>query len=377
VVKRRGEFGGEHLRVLVTGHDGYIGVVLVSLLRESGHEVVGLDSGLFRDCTFGPEAIQVPSMSKDIRDVVASELEGFDAVLHLAGISNDPLGDLNPECTLEINHRASVRLAEKAKEAGVPRFIFSSSCSTYGAAGDDLLDEQAEFNPVTSYGVSKVRVEQDVARLADDNFSPIFLRNATAYGVSCRLRADLVLNNLVGWAFTTGRVLIKSDGTPWRPIVHIEDISRAFVAALEAPRQAVHGEAFNVGITEENYRVRELAEIVRETVPNCRVEYAEGAGPDKRCYRVDCSKVRKILPGFKPQWNARRGAEQLYRAYREIGLTLEDLEGAKYMRIQRVRLLQESGCLDSMLRWVHQSSAEKDNEARLSNVQANCSMSIV
>jgi nucleoside-diphosphate-sugar epimerase len=309
--------------------------------------------------------------------VNVSDLEGFDAVLHLAGISNDPLGDLNPECTLEINHRASVRLAETAKQAGVLRFIFSSSCSTYGAAGDDLLDEQAEFNPVTSYGVSKVLVEQDVARLADANFSPTFLRNATAYGVSSRLRADLVLNNLVGWASTTGRVLIKSDGTPWRPIVHIEDISRAFVAALEAPREAVHGEAFNVGITEENYRVRELAEIVRETVPNCRVEYAEGAGPDKRCYRVDCSKIRKMLPGFRPQWNARRGAEQLYRAYSEIGLTLEDLEGAKYMRIQRVRCLQEAGRLDSMLRWVQQPLAQKDNEGHLSNVPVNCSMSIV
>jgi len=365
------------LRVLVTGHEGYIGVVLVSLLREAGHDVVGFDSCLFKDCTFGSDPLPVPLIRKDVRDAATSDLEGFDAVLHLAGISNDPLGDLNPECTLEINHRASVRLAELAKQAGVSRFIFSSSCSTYGAAGDDLLDEEADFNPVTSYGVSKVRVEQDVARLADANFSPTFLRNATAYGVSCRLRADLVLNNLVGWAVATGRVLIKSDGTPWRPIVHIEDISRAFVAALEASRKVVHGQAFNVGITEENYRVRELAEIVRETVPNCRIEYAEGAGPDKRCYRVDCRKIAKVLPAFKPQWNARRGAEQLYQAYRELRLTLDDLEGAKYMRIQRVRRLQEAGRLDSMLRWVDQAAAEKDNEDRISNVSVNCSMSPV
>jgi nucleoside-diphosphate-sugar epimerase len=329
----------------------------VPMLEQAGHEVVGLDSGLFEDCTFGPEPPSVPLVSKDVREVTASDLEGFEAVLHLAGISNDPLGDLNPQCTLEINHRASVRLAQLAKQAGVSRFVFSSSCSTYGAAGDDLLHEGAAFHPVTAYGRSKVLVEEDVGQLADSSFSPTFLRNATAYGVSCRLRADLVLNNLVGWAFTTGQVLIKSDGTPWRPIVHIEDISRAFLAVLEAPRALVHNQAFNVGITEENYRVRELAAIVQETVPGCRVHYAEGAGPDKRCYRVDCSKISRTLPAFRPQWNARRGVEQLYQAYRTVGLTLEDLEGAKYMRIQRVRQLQQAGRLDSMLYWVNGAAA--------------------
>jgi nucleoside-diphosphate-sugar epimerase len=347
------------VRVLVTGHQGYIGVVLVPMLQAAGHEVAGLDAGFFEECTFGPEPAVIPQLRKDLREVTESDLEGYGAVLHLAGISNDPLGDLNPECTFEINYRASVRLAQLSKQAGVKRFVFSSSCSTYGAAGDDFLDEQAAFNPVTPYGISKVRVEQEVAPLADATFSPTFLRNATAYGVSCRLRADLVLNNLVGWAFTTGRVFLKSDGSAWRPIVHIEDIARAFCAVLEAPRDTVHNQAFNVGITEENYRVRELAEIVRETVPNCTIEYAEGAGADKRCYRVDCTKIANTLPAYKPQWNARRGALELYDAYRRYGLSHADLEGPRYMRVALIRSLQQTGRLDQMLRWASEEQQEE------------------
>lgn len=339
------------MRVLLTGHKGYIGTVMAPTLAAAGHDVVGLDSDLYEQCTFGEAPQEFPSLRKDLRDVEITDLKGLDAVIHLAGLSNDPLGNLNPDLTYEINHRASVKLAELAKRAGVKRFLFSSSCSTYGAAGDKILNEDAEFNPVTPYGHSKVLVEQDVAKLADEKFSPVFLRNATAYGVSPRLRFDLVLNNLVAWAMTTGRVLIKSDGTPWRPIVHIEDISRAFLAVIEAPREVIHNRAFNVGRSEENYQIRDLADIVKETVPNCRIEYADGAGPDKRCYRVDFSRATKALPSFRPQWTARRGAQQLYDAYRRVGLCLEDFEGARYMRIDHIRGLLASGKLDASLRW--------------------------
>jgi nucleoside-diphosphate-sugar epimerase len=339
------------MRVLVTGHLGYIGTAMIPMLLAEGFDVVGLDSDLYRNCTFGDGLRGVCELRKDIRDVEASDLEGFDAVIHLAGLSNDPLGNLNPALTYGINHVASVRLAQLAKDVGVHRFIFSSSCSNYGAGGENLLNEESAFNPVTPYGISKVLVERDVAKLADSNFSPTFLRNATAYGVSPRLRFDLVLNNLVAWAFATGRVHIKSDGTPWRPIVHVEDISRAFIAVLHAPRELVHNEAFNVGRNEDNYRIRELAEIVRETVPGCEIEYAKDAGPDKRCYRVDCSKLMHTLSDFKPQWNARRGAQELYEAYRKLGLRLEEFEGPKYKRIDHIKYLMSGGRLDESLRW--------------------------
>lgn len=339
------------MKVLVTGHKGYIGTVMGPMLMRAGHEVVGLDSDLYETCTFGTDLHCHPEIRKDIRDVAASDLRGFDAIVHLAALSNDPLCNLNPDITYDINHKGTVHLAQLAKEVGIPRFLFSSSCSTYGAAGDDLLNEEAEFNPVTSYGMSKVRAEQDVAQLADDTFSPTFLRNATAYGVSPRLRCDLVLNNLTGWAFTTGKVFLKSDGTPWRPIVHIEDIVRAFIAVLHAPRELVHNQAFNVGRAEENYRMSEVAEMVQQTIPRCRIAFAKDAGPDKRCYRVDFSKLFNTLPAYQPQWSARKGVEQLYRAYQRHGLTLNDLEGPKYKRIDRIQKLLCAGHLDETLRW--------------------------
>jgi len=329
--------------------------VLVPLLLSAGHEVVGLDSNLFERCTFTSLPHSIPNIAKDIRDVELSDLDGFDAVLHLAGLSNDPLGDLNPELTYEINHIASVHLAKLAKQAGIRRFLFSSSCSNYGAAGADFLTEESAFNPVTPYGVSKVRVEHDVSALADKTFSPTFLRNATAFGVSPRLRFDLVLNNLVAWAYATGRVHIKSDGTAWRPLVHIEDISRAFLAVLEAPLDVVHNQAFNVGRTEDNYQIRDLAEIVENTVPNTTIEYAAGASADQRCYRVDCSKISRIIPAFQPQWDAHKGAKELYDAFRTTSIKVDDFEGERYKRIAHIRKLVMDQLLDSNLRWTKQA----------------------
>jgi nucleoside-diphosphate-sugar epimerase len=336
------------MRVLVTGNLGYIGCILTPLLVDRGYDVGGLDSDLFGICTFHGTVPSVPTLRKDIRDVEASDLSGFDAVIHLAGLSNDPLGDLNPDLTMEVNYRASVRLAELAREAGVRRFLFSSSCSTYGAAGDDLIDESASFNPVTPYGRSKVLAEEGISALATPEFTPVFLRNATAYGLSPRLRFDLVLNNLVAWAYSTGRIYLKSDGTPWRPIVHIEDISRAFIATLEAPVRAVHNRAFNVAV--ENFRISEIAAIVGEIVPGCRIDYAEGAGPDKRCYRVNGEYLSRTLPSFSPKWTARRGAIELYDAYRQSAITPDDFEGPRYKRIDHLKMLIQTGRVDETLR---------------------------
>ena len=337
------------MRVLVTGHHGYIGAVMVGVLTRAGHDVTGLDTDLYEGCAFGDLPVAVPSIRKDVRDVTTSDLRGFDAVIHLAALSNDPLGSLNESCTYAINHQGSIRMAQAAKSAGVERFLFASSCSLYGAAGDGVLDERAAFNPVTPYGTTKVLAEQDLARMADDTFSPVYLRNATAYGLSSSLRADIVVNNFVGVAYTTGEIVMQSDGTPWRPLVHIQDISRAFLAVLEAPREAIHNEAFNVGSTIENYRISDVAEIVKRVVPGVSIRYLEGAGPDPRCYRVDCGKLERHLAGFRTEWNVERGATEMYDAFVRHGLTREQF--ARFTRIRRIQELMAAGRLDGSLQW--------------------------
>jgi len=340
------------MKVLVTGSHGYIGTTLVPMLMAEGHDVVGLDTDLYERCTYSGVLPNVKQIKKDVRDVEQQDIAGFDAIIHLAGLSNDPLGDFSPTLTVDINERGSIRLARAAKAAGVKRFLFASSCSNYGAGGSDFLTEESPFNPVTPYGRSKVNVEKALNKMADDDFSPTYLRASTAYGFSPRLRFDLVANNLAAWAFTTGKVYLKSDGTPWRPIVHIEDISRAYIAALHAPRDLVHDEAFNVGLTTENYQMSDIAEMVREVVPGCDIEYAPDAGPDKRCYRVDCNKIASTLHEFKPQWTAERGIEQLYNEYKKNGLTLDEFEGSKYMRIAHIKYLIAEGLLDENFYWI-------------------------
>lgn len=343
------------MRVLVTGHKGYIGSIMVPMLQSKGFEVVGLDNDLFDGCVFGDKSIcgeipDIPYIKKDIRDVELSDLKGFDLVVHLCALSNDPLGNFNPDITYEINYEGSLKLAQLSKKAGVQRFVFSSSCSVYGASEGEAVTEKSALNPVTPYGISKIRAEQAISALADSNFSPVFMRSSTAYGVSPMLRFDLVLNNLVAWAYTSKIVLLKSAGTSWRPIVHIEDISRAFIAALNADREVVHNQVFNVGQTKENYIVREIAEIAKETVPGSRIEYAKDAEPDKRSYRVDFSKISSVLPEFKPKWTARLGAKQLYDAYVKAGIVLEDFEGPRYRRISHLETSVSTGALDRTLR---------------------------
>jgi nucleoside-diphosphate-sugar epimerase len=337
--------------VLVTGHLGYIGAVLVPLLLKNGHSVRGMDTGYFELPNASVVLTPIPEIIKDIRDVTPADVLGCDAVIHLAALCNDPMSDLNPDWTHEINHIASVRLAEAARQAGVQRFLYSSSCSIYGSATDDLAAETAPLSPLTAYAVSKVRTEESLSRMADSSFSPVYLRNATAYGWSPRLRADIVLNNLTAWAHTSGVVRILSDGTAWRPIVHAQDISLAFIAALNADRHLVHNQAFNVGVTGENYRVRDLAEIVGRTVPGAVVSVGTQSSADARNYRVDFSKLARTLPEFQPQWNATRGAEELYAQYRHVAMTAEDFQGKRYVRLNQLKDLIAGNKLDATLRW--------------------------
>jgi nucleoside-diphosphate-sugar epimerase len=339
------------MRVLVAGDRGYIGAVLVPFLRDCGHEVGGLDLGLYEGCDLGPAPDGTAQRAgTDMRDTRPADLAGYDAVLCLAALSNDPLGDLNPDATYSVNLEGTLNLARAAKAAGIERFLFSSSCSLYGAAGSAGVGEDAEMFPVTPYGQSKVDAERQLALLADDNFSPVYLRNATAYGASTRLRLDIVVNNLSAIALTTGKVHLQSDGTPWRPLVHIEDISRAFLAMLEAPREVIHNQAFNVGRSADNVQIRDVAEMVRDAVPGSELTFAADAGPDLRNYRADFSKLTGTFPGLRMQWSVRDGISELLAAYTKYDLTYDDFTSARFVRLHRLRELLDAGLLDDLLR---------------------------
>ena len=340
------------VRVLVAGDGGYIGAVLVPFLRAAGHDVDGLDLGLYEGCDLGPAPAQPAPAPADIRDVSPARLTGYDAVLCLAALSNDPLGDLNPGATYSVNLDGTLHLARTARQAGVPRFLFSSSCSLYGAAGSAAVAEDAEMFPVTPYGETKARAEHELSKLADDNFSPTYLRNATAYGASRRHRLDIVVNNLTAIAMTAGQVRLESDGTPWRPLVHIEDISRAFLAVLEAPRERVHDEAFNVGRTQDNVQVRDIADMVRDAVPGSVVTLADNAGPDLRNYKVDFAKLNDTFPDLKMHWSVRDGIEELVAAYSANNLTYEDFTSSRFVRLRRIKELLQAGVIDESLKRV-------------------------
>jgi len=341
--------------ILVTGNAGYIGMVMTRFLRDRSYEVVGLDSMYYGGCELYPEEV-LPNkqIRKDIRELEYDDLDGVSAVIHLAALSNDPLGEINPSLTDDINFKASLRLAQMAKERGVERYILSSSCSMYGIASDNSpLTETGELNPITAYAKAKVKAEKEIAKLADDSFHPVFMRNATVYGVSPSLRLCLVVNNLVAWAYLTGKVAIMSDGTPWRPIIHVEDLCRAFAAALEAPVENIHNQALNVGLDQENFQVKDIAIQVEKIVPRCTLEILNKTGPDERTYRVDFSKITIVLPDFRPQWNLQKGILELYEAYKRFGLVEQDLHSSKYFRVRWIKQLLENRFLDTELRFMN------------------------
>ncbi|NNF59470.1 MAG: SDR family oxidoreductase [Rhodothermaceae bacterium] len=339
------------MKVLATGTAGYIGTMLAPVFMARGHEVVGLDTGFYNQGWLFHGADGLPrTLVKDIRDITVDDLRGFDAVVHMAELSNDPLGQLNPTITYKINHEGSVALAKKAKEAGVERFIYFSSCSVYGVGTDEHKTEESEVNPQTAYAECKTYVERDLKVLADDMFSPTFLRNATAFGASPRMRFDIVLNNLSGLAWTTNEIKMTSDGTPWRPLVHILDIAKAAACVLDAPREAIHNETFNVGSTEQNYRVREIAEIVAEAFPGCDLSFGSSDG-DNRSYRVSFEKINTQLPGFACDWDAQKGAAQLRRIFEQVDLSGGDFTSKKYTRLKQLNYLIRTGQIDDSFFW--------------------------
>jgi nucleoside-diphosphate-sugar epimerase len=351
-MENHGRYGTRKVNVLVTGHDGYIGSIMVPVLQEAGYQVAGMDMFYYSNHHADQIKRGLSELQLDIRDCTPKEMIGYDAVIHLAALSNDPLSEINQELTFEINHTASVKLAKLAKEAGVKRFLYASTCSVYGTVNqDEYATEDSFLHPLTPYATSKVKVEADLSKLADESFSPIYLRNATAYGWSPNFRSDLVLNNLVCWAYTTGEIRIMSDGTPWRPITHVRDICNAFATVIAAPKEVIHNQAFNVGVNQENYQVRDLAAIVQKGFPACKVTYSENGGPDPRSYRVDFSKISRCLPEFKPIWRASLGVSELKGVFEEAMFNREDFIGQKYVRLAKLKNLLQERRLDNNLRW--------------------------